>query len=121
MRNRKNNLRNKLGRGFLKLCPVCGKTKLFDSYVKLKPRCNKCKTNFAKFKTDDGPAYCTIFVVGHIIIPMIVFLESLDNPPPIEFQLTFWPAFTTILSIWLLPKMKGVFLAFQINVKDTSS
>tara|TARA_B100000989_G_C19435088_1_gene424770 strand:+ start:526 stop:891 length:366 start_codon:yes stop_codon:yes gene_type:complete len=108
-------------RGFKKSCPVCGNKSIFISYIKLVNKCSSCNTNFTKFKTDDGPAYCTIFVVGHLIIPCILFLERLSSPPPLWFQLVFWPILTIILSIWLLPKMKGAFLAFQISVDDTSS
>tara|TARA_B100000989_G_scaffold292820_2_gene269309 strand:- start:470 stop:835 length:366 start_codon:yes stop_codon:yes gene_type:complete len=121
MIKKKDNLLSKLKRGFLKLCPICGKSEIFVSYIKLKPKCNKCKTKFSKYSTEDGPAYFTIFVVGHIIIPAIVLLERLDSPPPLEFQLIFWSIFSILLSIWLLPKIKGAFLAFQINVNDSSS
>ena len=110
-----------LKRGFLKLCPICGKTPLYSSYIKVIPSCKKCKTNFKDYKTEDGPAYFTIFIVGHLIIPCILFLEGLDNPPKMWLQLILWPLITIILSIWLLPKIKGAFLAFQISVNDRTS
>ena len=110
-----------LKRGFLKLCPICGKTPLYSSYIKIIPSCNKCRTNFKDYKTEDGPAYFTIFIVGHIIIPLILLLESLEDPPNIWIQFLSWPLITIILSLWLLPKVKGVFLAFQISVNDRTS
>lgn len=108
-------------RGFRKRCPVCGKKPIFISYIKIASKCSECNTNFKKYRTDDGPAYCTIFVVGHLIIPCILYLESLNSPPPLWIQLVIWPVLTIVLSIWLLPKMKGAFLAFQISVDDSSS
>ena len=108
-------------RGFSKKCPVCGKSKLFTGYIKIIPQCKKCKTKFNIYSTDDGPAYCTIFVVGHFVVPMILFLEGLSKPPELWIQLLVWPLITICLSLWLLPRMKGAFLAFQINVKDGSS
>ena len=119
--NEKYNKFELIKRGFKKKCPICGKKPLFSSYLKVVPKCNKCKINFNKYRTDDGPAYCTIFIVGHFIIPAIVFLEGLNTPPPMWIQLLTWPLITIILSMWLLPKIKGAFLAFQIGVKDRSS
>ena len=78
-------------RGFLKTCPYCGKSKIFSSYLKLTSVCkNKnCKFVFKNYKTEDGPAYFTIFIVGHIIIPIIVLLEGLEVPPHFGFKLPF--------------------------------
>ena len=108
-------------RGFRGRCPICGKSPLFLSYIKLRKKCKNCDTDFSCYRTDDGPAYCTIFVVGHFVVPMILFLEGLSNPPELWIQLLVWPLITICLSLWLLPRMKGAFLAFQINVKDGSS
>lgn len=108
-------------KGFLMKCPICGLNPLYSSYIKFNVRCSKCKTNYSNYKTEDGPAYFTIFLVGHIIIPAIVLIEGLDTPPPFWFQIIIWPIITIILSLLLLPRIKGAFLAFQINVNDTSS
>lgn len=110
-------------RGFLKTCPQCGKSNLYSSYLNIIPRCKnkKCKFTFEKYSTDDGPAYFTIFIIGHVVIPLIVFLEGLETPPSFIFQITFWPIFTILLGIWLLPRIKGAFLGFQISVNDSSS
>ena len=106
-------------RGFYKVCPICGEKPLFSSYIKLVEKCKKCKTDFTRYSTDDGPAYCTIFIVGHIVIPLILLTEGLKSPPPILFQLIFWPLMTIFISVLLLPRIKGAFLALQISVKDT--
>ena len=65
--------------------------KIFSSYLKLTSVCkNKnCKFVFKNYKTEDGPAYFTIFIVGHIIIPIIVLLEGLEVPPHFGFKLPF--------------------------------
>ena len=80
-------------------------------------KCFKCGINFSEYKSDDGPAYCTIFIVGHILIPLILLIEK-NFSPPTTIQMIIWPFFTIILTLWLLPKVKGAFLAFQIFVKD---
>ena len=126
-KNQKNNFMTSkilfIKRGFFKTCPQCGKSNLYSSYLNIIPRCKnkKCKLTFEKYRTDDGPAYFTIFIIGHVVIPLIVFLEGLETPPSFIFQITFWPIFTILLGIWLLPRIKGAFLGFQISVNDSSS
>ncbi len=106
-----------LKRGFAKKCPNCGLFPIFSRYVKTHKKCFKCGINFSEYKSDDGPAYCTIFIVGHILIPLILLIEK-NFSPPTTIQMIIWPFFTIILTLWLLPKVKGAFLAFQIFVKD---
>jgi uncharacterized protein (DUF983 family) len=106
-----------LRRGFAKKCPNCGLFPIFSRYVKTHKKCSKCGINFSEYKSDDGPAYFTIFIVGHILIPLILLTEKHLSPPTF-IQMIIWPLITTILTLWLLPKIKGAFLAFQIFVKD---
>ena len=106
-----------LRRGFAKKCPNCGLFPIFSRYVKTHKKCSKCGINFSEYKSDDGPAYCTIFIVGHILIPLILLIEK-NFSFPTTIQMVIWPIITLVLSLWLLPKVKGAFLAFQIFVKD---
>ena len=106
-----------LRRGFAKKCPNCGLFPIFLTYIKTYKKCSKCGINFSEYKSDDGPAYCTIFIVGHILIPLILLTEKNFSPPTIA-QMIIWPITTIILTLWLLPRVKGAFLAFQIFVKD---
>jgi len=118
MKRSKNRIKS-LKRGFFKKCPMCGNGPLFSKYIKTYKKCKNCGVNLAKFKSDDGPAYCTIFLVGHLLIPMILLTEKKFSPP-ISVQMVFWPIITIILTLWLLPKIKGAFIAFQIFVNDSS-
>ena len=57
-------------RGFNKRCPCCGLTPMFKSYVKTFNKCKCCGIKLSDYKSDDGPAYITIFIIGHILIPV---------------------------------------------------
>lgn len=110
-----------LSRGFKKKCPACNKSKIYsNSYLKIVSKCENCHFNFSSYKTDDAPAYITIFIIGHIVVPLILLLERMSSPPSFYFQMFFWPLISIILVIWLLPKVKGAFLAFQICINDSS-
>ena len=47
-----------------------------------------------------------------------ILLTEKNFSPPTTLQMIIWPLITIILTLWLLPKVKGAFLAFQIFVKD---
>ena len=107
-------------RGFLKKCPICGNSNIYSKYLKIRKNCQECGFKLSEFKSDDGPAYFTIFIVGHIIIPSILLIEKKFSPS-ISFQMVFWPLLTLLLSLWLLPKVKGAFIALQIFLNDKES
>ena len=109
-----------LKRGFLRRCPKCGTSPIFSGYIKPFDQCKNCGINFSKYRSDDGPAYCTIFIVGHVVVPIILIIEK-HFSPSIKLQMIFWPIVTLLLTLWLLPKIKGAFIALQIFLKDNQS
>ena len=67
-------------RGFRCRCPKCGKGHLFGKYLKVADHCEECGEEF-HHRADDFPAYLVIIVVGHIIVPAILAVESAYSPP----------------------------------------
>ena len=57
----KNSKFNQLKKGFSKKCPC--KIAIFLSYIKTLNNCGSCGLKFSDYKSDDGPTYCTIFLV----------------------------------------------------------
>ncbi len=63
-----------LKRGFKGRCPACGEGKLYWRYLKVEPACRACGHDLAQYPADDGPAYFTILIVGHLIVaPLLLF------------------------------------------------
>ena len=61
-------------RGLKERCPRCGEGKLFRRYLRVPDRCANCDLEFARYPADDGPAYVTIALVGHLVIaPLLIF------------------------------------------------
>lgn len=104
-------------RGFKKKCPACGEVPLYIKFLKTHQKCKSCGIKLSNYKSDDGPAYLTILLVGHIIIPLVLLTEK-KLSLSIYSQMLIWPLFTLLLSLWLLPKIKGAFIGFQISVDD---
>lgn len=97
-------------RGLMGLCPNCGKTKLFASYLKQVEACSNCGAHFGRIRADDAAPWGTIIVVGHIFMPLMFFV-SLDAFMPFWAGVTVWAALFAGLSLALLPRSKGLFIA----------
>ena len=105
--------------GFKRQCPSCEEGKIFAGYLKLKTQCPTCAAPIGEIRADDFPPYLTIFIVGHILVPALVFVE-INYHPPMMFQMILWPSLALILSLSLLPILKGAVIGFIAaqNKKD---
>ncbi len=106
-------------RGFKKKCPQCGLSPIFINYVKTYSKCSNCGIKLSDYKSDDGPAYITIFIIGHLMIPIILLVEK-HFSPALVIQMIVWPILTIITCLWLLPRVKGAFIGIQIFLGDKS-
>lgn len=96
-------------RGLARRCPCCGKGKLFCGYLKQVDACSVCGERYADIRADDGPAWLTILLVGHIMAPILLTVLPRSEWPD-EVHMTLWPLLTLILSIAILPRAKGFFI-----------
>lgn len=98
--------------GFRQKCPRCGKGHLFHGYLKVVDECDSCGQVLSHHRADDGPAYLTILIVGHLMAPLILIVFETYRPEPIVLASVFTLA-TVALSLYLLPRLKGVVVAIQ--------
>ena len=99
-------------RGFRQRCPSCGEGRLFSRYLKVADTCPVCHEELFHHRADDGPAYLTILIVGHIIGFAIHFMWVYFRPEPIVMATTLTIGAVS-LSLYLLPRMKGMVVAIQ--------
>ncbi|QRG09733.1 DUF983 domain-containing protein [Xanthobacter dioxanivorans] len=99
-------------RGARCLCPACGQGSLFSSYIKVAPYCPKCAEELYHQRADDAPPYAVIFVVGHIVVPLMVLVEELFRPE-LWVHLSLWLPLTLGLCLALLPPLKGMLVNLQ--------
>lgn len=105
-------------RGLKGRCPHCGEGRLFRRYLKVEPNCSTCGHELAKYPADDGPAYFTILIVGHLVVaPLLAFPVIWEASPWIVVPATLIPL--TLISLLLLPLNKGWFigLLYALGVK----
>ncbi len=90
-------------------CPQCGAGKLFKSYLKQVDECRVCSAHYGDIRADDGPAWLTILVVGHIMVPLLLEVEK-DSTWPMWVPMMLWPSLAVVLSLLILPLAKGLFI-----------
>ncbi len=101
-----------MARGFMCRCPACGEGKLFNSYLKTKDTCPTCGEDLHHQRADDAPPYFTMMIVAHIVIPAVLIVERMWKPE-IWLQLAFWLPATLIMTLVLLPAVKGAIVGLQ--------
>ena len=102
-------------RGLRARCPNCGEARLFRGYVTLRDDCPHCGTHLAAHRADDAPAYFTILVVGHVIIPLLVLVERQYSPETWVHMVLWLPA-TLAMTVALLRPIKGALVALQWSI-----
>jgi uncharacterized protein (DUF983 family) len=101
-----------MSRGAMLNCPSCGDAPLFERYLKVADTCPGCHEALHHHRADDAPPYFTIFIVGHFIVGGVLAVEQAFHPEP-WVQASLWLPLTVILSLLLLPRIKGALVGLQ--------
>ncbi|MGE0699635.1 MAG: DUF983 domain-containing protein [Hyphomicrobiaceae bacterium] len=103
-------------RGAAQCCPACGRGKLFTSYLKVAHACDACGEALHHQRADDAPAYFTMAIVAHIVVGGLLAVEQ-TFAPPTWVQLSIWLPMTLVLSLALLPVVKGALVGLQWGLR----
>ena len=115
-------LQRSVFRGLAGHCPACGKGPLFWKYLKVNGRCETCDADLARYPADDGPAYLTILLIGHLVVaPMLIFPIVWRSNPAYSLPLILIPL--AALTLAVLPRVKGgwIGMMYALGVKDTDA
>lgn len=99
-------------RGWCRVCPACGDGRLYRAYLKVEDACPACEEALHHHRADDAPPYLTILVVAHIVVGSLLLAEQ-SFAPPTWLHLAIWLPLTVLLSLWLLPRIKGALIGLQ--------
>jgi uncharacterized protein (DUF983 family) len=105
-------LKSAIWNGLRLRCPNCGKGKLLYKYLKVHDSCSECGQELFHQRADDGPAYLTILLVGHILAFVLHIVYTALRPDPLTLALVL-SAVMVAGSLFLLPRMKGLVVAYQ--------
>ncbi len=114
-------LARSIGRGLSHRCPACGEGQMFGRYLKVQPHCARCDHELALYPADDGPAYLTILLIGHLIIaPLLIFPIIWESDPRISLPIIL--SALTVITLLLLPRIKGgwvgLMYSLQVSTRD---
>ncbi|MCG6204048.1 DUF983 domain-containing protein [Rhodopseudomonas sp. HC1] len=101
-----------MGRGLRGRCPRCGEGKMFRAFLKTADHCTHCGQDFTGHRADDLPAYLVIVIVGHIVVPIALSIET-NFAPAVALQLAIYLPITLVSSLLLLQPVKGSVVGLQ--------
>lgn len=101
-----------LRNGWRRRCPNCGHGGLLHGYLKVHDGCPECAEELFHHRADDGPAYLTILVVGHLMAPLLHVTFVQWRPEPLTL-ISIFVVGCLALSLYLLPRLKGAMVAYQ--------
>ena len=104
-----------IGRGIRGRCPACGQTRCFDGYLRVVPVCIACTAPLGSLRADDLPPYVTIFIVGHVIVGLMIWVENTYRPD-FWLQAAIWLPLSLILTLALLRPVKGGVLGLMLKL-----
>lgn len=99
-------------RGLKCRCPACGQGSIFRAYLKVADHCPACGEELFHHEADDAPPYFTIFIVGHILVPLVLIVERIWTPA-MWIHAALWLPLALGLSLLLLPVTKGAVVGAQ--------
>ena len=99
-----------LRRGIARRCPACGEGPVLAGYLSRLPSCNVCGEDLSHIRADDGPAWATLIVVGHLLAPLMIILGR-DESIPVWTAILLLSA-AMLAGVWVcLPRAQGLFIA----------
>lgn len=79
---------------------------MFYRYLKVSPACPACGHDLDRYPSDDGPAYFTILLVGHLVVaPLLLFPFIWRAPIAVILPAVLVPL--TAITLTVLPRTKG--------------
>lgn len=106
------NMRTALLRGMMCRCPRCGEGKMFEGFLKVADKCDRCGEELGRARADDFPPYISITIVGHIIVAIIMHFEMSTPLSPMTYMVTMLPA-AIIMTLLFMRPVKGFVVGLQ--------
>ena len=119
MNRRHESAAGSMRRGFLMRCPNCGDGLLFRRYLKPVDNCSVCGTALGHIRADDFPPYLTIFLVGHLVVPLLLLGGRAEIST--AWQIAIAVPATLALILLLLPRIKGAIIGLMWSLRLTGA
>jgi uncharacterized protein (DUF983 family) len=102
--------------GLLGRCPGCGKGRLFDGFLGLRPRCEHCGLDYSFVDSADGPAFFVMLLSGFLVAAAALAVE-LAYAPPYWLHALLWGPLILVTTLVPLRPVKGLLIGLQYHHK----
>jgi len=109
-------VRPAIQRGSKCKCPNCGEGRMFDKWLKVTPVCKNCGEELHHEQAQDFPPYITITIVGHIVVTLLMIVESRTDWS-LTTHLLVWLPLASALTFALMQPVKGGVVGMQWAVR----
>jgi uncharacterized protein (DUF983 family) len=105
-----------IAKGLAGRCPRCGKGRLFQGFLGLRPRCDGCGLDYKFADAGDGPAVFVILIGGAVVVFAALITEVVYQPP-YWVHAVLWIPLVLIVTLGPLRPIKGLLIALQYHHK----
>ncbi len=93
-------------------CPSCGQGHLFRAYLKSVDTCEVCGEDISHHRADDLPPYLAILIVGHLLVGVMIELDTMFRISPMTYLVIMVPL-GIVLPLAILQPIKGMVIGIQ--------
>jgi uncharacterized protein (DUF983 family) len=97
-------------------CPRCGKGKLFQGFLDLRPQCEACGLDYKFADSGDGPAVFIVLLAGFVVVTCALITEF-KYAPPFWVHAVLWGPLILATTLLPLRPLKGLMIALQYHHK----
>lgn len=101
-----------MARGLMLRCPKCGEGRVLRRFLEPNPACACCGENYSHIRTDDFAPWLGIFVIGHLLVPLAILVETWFHPS-VPMHAAIWAVVGMEMVFFFLPRAKGMALGLM--------
>lgn len=100
--------------GLAQKCPRCGQGDLYEPglTMTIRDHCENCGLALSRNDSADGPAVFLIFILGFLLVPAALLVESIFAPP-LWVHGVLWTVVALALTLGSLRPLKAYIIALQ--------
>lgn len=111
-------IKETIGLGFAGRCPRCGQGRIFKGRLEIVDACPVCGLVLSEHDAGDGAVVPALLILGTVLVALAVWVEF-KYEPAIWVHVVLWGPIGTLLTLWLLPRLKGIGVALQHKHRST--
>lgn len=104
--------------GFRGRCPRCAEGRIWEKYLKVADQCPSCGLVLSEHDAGDGAVVPALLILGTVMVALALWLEF-TYEPAVWVHIVVWGPLGTGMTLWLLPRLKGIGIALQHKHRST--